>query len=111
MTVNSEGTRLSSVQVRSIREELDEQLLWRTTRVNELEASLEEGDDTSRQDVLVSIAAAERDLAETRRALDSLADGTFGRCAGCAVDIPFERLKIRPLARYCITCQRLHETR
>jgi len=109
MTVNSEGTRLSSVQVRSIREELEEQLLWRTTRLAELEASLEEGED--RQDVLVAIAAAGRDLAETKRALDSLDDGTFGRCAGCAAEIPFERLKIRPLARYCIACQRRHEAR
>lgn len=109
MSVSSEGTRLSSVQVRSIREELDEQLLWRTTRLNELEASLEDGAD--RQDVLVAIAAAGRDLAETRRALDSLDDGTFGQCAGCSATIPFERLKIRPLARYCIACQRRHEAR
>ncbi|MER6177322.1 TraR/DksA C4-type zinc finger protein [Streptosporangium sp. NPDC001681] len=111
MSVNSEGTRLSSVQARIIREELDEQLLWRTTRVNELEASVEDGEVASRQDELVALAAAGRDLAETRRALESLDAGTYGRCAGCEADIPFERLKIRPLARYCIACQRRHEAR
>ncbi|WP_326644195.1 TraR/DksA C4-type zinc finger protein [Streptosporangium sp. NBC_01755] len=111
MSVSSEGTRLSSVQVRIIREELDEQLLWRTTRLNELEASVEDEEVSSRQDVLVAIAVAGRDLAETRRALESLAADTYGRCVGCDADIPFERLKIRPLARYCIACQRRHEAR
>jgi DnaK suppressor protein len=42
---------------------------------------------------------------EIDAALDRIADGTYGRCAGCGVDIPVERLELRPSAAGCVACQ------
>ena len=42
---------------------------------------------------------------EIDAALDRIADGTYGRCAHCGVDIPIERLEIRPFAAGCVACQ------
>jgi DnaK suppressor protein len=38
-------------------------------------------------------------------ALDRIADGTYGRCRHCHVDIPVERLALRPYAAGCVACQ------
>ncbi|NVD74714.1 TraR/DksA family transcriptional regulator [Duganella sp. BJB1802] len=54
------------------------------------------------------------DLA-TLRGLDSacarLADGSYGRCQGCGVAIPHERLRVQPTAHMCLPCQQAHERR
>jgi RNA polymerase-binding transcription factor DksA len=34
---------------------------------------------------------------------------SYGRCADCGLEIPFERLKAEPAALRCIDCQRVHE--
>lgn len=44
-------------------------------------------------------------IGEIDAALDRIADGTYGRCAGCGVDIPVERLELRPFAAGCVACQ------
>jgi DnaK suppressor protein len=48
----------------------------------------------------------ERELIdEIDTALDRIADGTYGRCANCGVDIAVERLESRPSAAGCAACQ------
>jgi DnaK suppressor protein len=42
---------------------------------------------------------------EIDAALDRIADGTYGRCTHCGVDIPVERLEFRPFAAGCVACQ------
>ncbi|WP_448624353.1 TraR/DksA family transcriptional regulator [Geodermatophilus sp. URMC 64] len=42
---------------------------------------------------------------EIDAALDRIADGTYGVCAHCRVDIPLERLEFRPFAAGCVACQ------
>jgi DnaK suppressor protein len=37
-------------------------------------------------------------------ALDRLAAGTYGTCAGCSGPIPFGRLVVMPEATGCVTC-------
>lgn len=37
-------------------------------------------------------------------ALERLAAGTYGTCAGCSAPIPFGRLLVMPEARGCVTC-------
>ncbi|MEV4327898.1 TraR/DksA C4-type zinc finger protein, partial [Microbispora rosea] len=68
-------------------------------------------DDTARLALLADLAATERGVAELRKALERIEEGSYGRCADCTAVIPFGRLKIRPMARYCIACQRRHEAR
>ncbi|WP_424534545.1 TraR/DksA family transcriptional regulator [Sphaerisporangium viridialbum] len=112
MTTNGEMTRLSAVQTRVLREEMETQLAWRTTQLSDLKSSIENGDvQDARQEVLADIAATGRVIAEIRRGLGRVDDGTYGRCAGCGSGIPFDRLKIRPLSRYCMACQLRHESR
>jgi DnaK suppressor protein len=104
-------TGLSSVQIQALRQELEEQLQRRLSQLESLKASADGSTaaEMSWQDVEVAMAATNRAIEETRRCLEELDAGTYGRCANCSADIPFERLKIRPMTRYCITCQRKRE--
>lgn len=104
-------TGLSSVQMQALREELEEQLQRRIGQLKSLKESADGGTaaEMSWQDVQIAQAATERAIADTKRCLEMLDEGTYGRCVHCSTPIPFERLKIRPLARYCITCQRKRE--
>jgi len=42
---------------------------------------------------------------EIDAALDRIAEGTYGACVHCGVDIPTERLEFRPYAAGCVACQ------
>jgi DnaK suppressor protein len=73
----------------------------------------DEGDE-SVADLMADIDNAEltRDLAELRAleaALERIADGSYGACIDCGLEIGFERLKVEPGALRCIECQRVHE--
>ena len=70
--------------------------------------------DKAAADLLSDIDQAEvtRDLNEVRAleaAQSRLADGSFGACADCGVEIAFERLRANPAATRCLDCQRVHE--
>jgi DnaK suppressor protein len=70
--------------------------------------------DEAVADLLSDLDNAElsRDLAELRAleaARERIAQGSYGVCADCGDDIPFERLSAEPAALRCITCQRVHE--
>ncbi|MCZ2405443.1 MAG: TraR/DksA C4-type zinc finger protein [Burkholderiales bacterium] len=53
--------------------------------------------------VLTDIDAA--DLARIRLALDAMEDGSYGLCAECGCDIPFERLRAEPQTQHCVPCK------
>ena len=44
-------------------------------------------------------------IQKIKDALERLEDGTFGICERCEQDIGIERLRIRPVTTYCITCK------
>jgi len=73
----------------------------------------DEGDE-SVADLMADIDNAEltRDLVELRAleaALERIAEGSYGACIDCGLEIGFERLKVEPGALRCIECQRVHE--
>ncbi|WP_449063234.1 TraR/DksA family transcriptional regulator [Planomonospora algeriensis] len=107
------GTHLSSVQLGTIREELEEQLFRWNKRLAELEAAVNDDavEVSEKAELLADLVSAERNAAVVRDALEGLAGLTYGRCDGCGSAIPFERLKARPLARLCVECQRRREIR
>ncbi|MEV1175936.1 TraR/DksA C4-type zinc finger protein [Nonomuraea sp. NPDC049784] len=111
MTETRRTSHLSSVQLQALRQDLQEQLERRSRHLLGLRAEAQDGSgaDDTWQELLVSLTTADRAIAELTQALDRLTAGTYGRCAHCEAGIPFERLKIRPLARYCIACQRRYE--
>jgi DnaK suppressor protein len=71
---------------------------------------MEDTDDWAAADAMAAmdISLVSRDLtvlAEVERALGRMADGTYGECADCGVDIPYARLAAYPAATRCVTCQ------
>jgi DnaK suppressor protein len=58
-------------------------------------------------DRLVDVAAHDQlrgVLADVRRALTKLEEGTYGSCDSCGRSIPPERLEMRPWATLCVGC-------
>ena len=57
-------------------------------------------------------AAVTRDLTELRAveaARQRMENGVYGMCVSCEADIPFERLKVQPIAERCAPCQEHYE--
>lgn len=43
-------------------------------------------------------------------ALERLAEGTYRQCANCGGKIPLERLRAKPSASLCVSCQELKDS-
>ena len=50
-----------------------------------------------------------KELAEIELALDKIVKGTYGICEMCEEPIGIARLKVKPFARFCITCREITE--
>jgi DnaK suppressor protein len=69
----------------------------------EVRDSVEDGDARMSASVdLVQLQRQEEELREIRHARDRMRSGDYGRCETCDEPIAFERLKIRPAARFCL---------
>lgn len=51
------------------------------------------------------ITSARQAVSDTAQALRRMAEGSYGNCERCAAEIPLQRLKILPHARFCAPCQ------
>ena len=61
--------------------------------------------DLENQDALEGIENSElQEIHQIREALNRIAQGTYGVCAKCGVDIDPKRLKALPTATRCISC-------
>jgi DnaK suppressor protein len=49
-------------------------------------------------------------VADSANALQRISNGTYGPCERCGRDIPLGRLRMRPDARYCVSCELLLAT-
>ena len=49
------------------------------------------------------------ELIEIENSLDKIKNGTYGICESCDDEIDSQRLKVKPHARYCITCRQIAE--
>ena len=50
----------------------------------------------------------EKQLFEIEDALKRIVEGTYGICEDCHIEIPEERLRALPSARYCLDCSKKH---
>jgi RNA polymerase-binding transcription factor DksA len=80
----------------------------------EVAGAVHDTGDEALADLVADVDNAEvtRDLAEVRElgaARARIADGSYGVCADCGVDIPVERLRAQLAALRCIACQERHE--
>ncbi|BDY12319.1 RNA polymerase-binding protein DksA [Hydrogenimonas cancrithermarum] len=55
------------------------------------------------------LSAQQRELEEIDEALAKIQHGTFGVCEMCEEPIGMQRLKVKPFAKYCITCRQIAE--
>ncbi|MGW0776742.1 TraR/DksA family transcriptional regulator [Streptomyces sp. NPDC002835] len=78
----------------------------RNSRLTQLEAMENEGNDAPQELMLAQKASISRVLAEIDAAFERLEAGAYGRCQECACAVPVERLEILPYARCCVGCQR-----
>ncbi|MDE1918214.1 MAG: TraR/DksA family transcriptional regulator [Sphingomonadales bacterium] len=65
------------------------------------EMAVETEDDTS---IEGQAALVSREMASISRALDRVANGTYGQCVKCGAQISARRLEARPEAALCIEC-------
>jgi len=96
---------------RGIREDLK---ATSTERYADLAGEVNDSGDESVADQMVDLNAAmiERELGEftaVETARKRMADGEYGDCIDCGVDIPFARLAAYPAATRCIECQSQRE--
>jgi DnaK suppressor protein len=55
------------------------------------------------------IAKQMKKLEEIELALDKIANGDYGICEMCEDEIDIERLKVKPFAKFCISCREINE--
>jgi len=52
-----------------------------------------------------------QEISEIASALARIESGDYGVCIDCGVEIPEERLEVKPFARRCIQCEEKNESR
>ncbi len=105
------ATALAATELAAKRAELEEalgRLAAPSTDEGGISFGKRVGDGTSIAVERLSQVAAHDRLqtmyAEVCRAQDKLTAGSYGRCDGCGVDIPDDRLLALPWAVRCMTC-------
>ena len=77
--------------------------LRESTGGDEVDAAL----DAAQNELSSQLAEVEsRELAHIENALARMREGHYGKCEGCASNIPLARLQALPYATFCIDCQR-----
>lgn len=70
----------------------------------------DEAEEAIERDLIYHLSLNEKqELEEINLAIKKIEDGHYGSCVSCGADIPIERLKIKPSARYCTKCQEKYE--
>jgi DnaK suppressor protein len=71
--------------------------------------SLEEAaDEVEEYETLLPIEyTLETELRDINLALEKIKKGRYGKCEKCQKEIPLDRLKASPEARFCLKCQKL----
>jgi RNA polymerase-binding transcription factor DksA len=100
-------TIIANRDLHPLRQALREQFDRHTEDLTDLttHGTSPERDGLDPHTLTVLIDSTRQALADTTEALGRMAAGTYGRCEGCALDIPAERLEILPHARFCVPCQ------
>jgi RNA polymerase-binding transcription factor DksA len=109
-TLTSGAEPLTTIQRMQVRDLLS--LRWReqvklVTDLAVRRHSIDDADPmhTALVNVLdTQLAATRRMLVDIETALKRLDSGSYGRCDGCELRIPFEQLELRPATRFCTRC-------
>jgi RNA polymerase-binding protein DksA len=85
--------------------------LPRSVPMSHVEDEAERGEERTRE--ALRHAEQERDIDELRAisaARERMADGHYGICTDCGIDIPLARLQAQPTASRCVPCQERFES-
>ncbi|GAA2332961.1 hypothetical protein GCM10010431_64990 [Streptomyces kunmingensis] len=115
--IDDRTTTLSAEDFAALRENLNEQRLFRQDQLQQLSTAAATRADAlrarqapSQTEVRVQLAASARMvLADVEAALARMDRGRYGACHLCRGPIDRERLMIVPQARHCARCQQVRE--
>lgn len=108
---------LSLDDLAALRENLQEQRLFRQEQLQQIEAVPLTGDPAEQRAAALSevraklTASARMVLHDVEAALRRMAEGGYGVCHLCRGPIDRDRLTVVPQARYCARCQQVRESR
>ncbi|WP_344046163.1 hypothetical protein [Streptomyces thermoalcalitolerans] len=110
--IGDRDTHMTPEDLAVLRENLEEQRLFRQEQVRQLSAAESsradaelQGQAASQVEVRVKLAACARMvLADVEAALARMDEGGYGICLRCRGPVERERLLIVPQARYCGRC-------
>ncbi|CAL9325461.1 TraR/DksA family transcriptional regulator [Streptomyces sp. SudanB182_2057] len=116
-THDGSTTALSAEDLAALRENLNEQRLFRREQLRRLASppapragGVAARQTAARAEVGAKLAASARMvLTDVEAALKRMDEGSYGICRLCRRTIDLERLKIVPQARYCARCQQAKE--
>jgi DnaK suppressor protein len=119
-SVNERNAGIQNPKYRDIRRDLERQRAAILNDVgevlthrNDLAAFPDVGDQASAEmDQNFSMRIRERErklLKKIDEALERMDAATYGTCERCGGDIPYKRLKARPVTTFCIECKTLQE--
>jgi RNA polymerase-binding transcription factor DksA len=96
-------------ELEALRAQLEEQYEGHTERLAQLLVPQNprrgrEGRGGNPAATAAALSASRRALAEVARALQRMAEGTYGRCERCTETIPVAHLELRPTDRFCPSC-------
>ena len=94
-------------ELEALRARLEEQYEGHTERMAQLLAPQnppKRGRAGNPAATAAALSASRRALTEVARALQRMAEGTYGRCERCTETIPVAHLELRPTDRFCPTC-------
>jgi DnaK suppressor protein len=126
--VRSNESPWTSDELGAIREELEAELVRISRDLRGLESSIAEvlrdsgdgaGDDSAdtgskafeRDQGMTLLANSRESRFQTERALQRLADGTYGTCESCGEGAGKARLQAFPRATLCVSCKQKQERR
>ncbi|MBU1076937.1 MAG: TraR/DksA C4-type zinc finger protein [Spirochaetes bacterium] len=70
----------------------------------------DEAMESIEREIIYDLSIAEKkELEEINTAIKKLEEGTYGVCEMCDKDIPIERLKVKPYAKFCTHCREIDE--
>jgi DnaK suppressor protein len=119
MSLNRQQSAELGAQIEARRRALLDEIREDVARVRrdqygELAGPAPDPGDQSVADLIADLEQADlgRDLDELRAieaARSRFAEGSYGACAECGIDIEYQRLRANPTAVRCIECQRAYE--
>lgn len=104
------SSALTDGQLHALKAELEEFLAEQRGRLQRSESLFRElvadtsVDAIEREAARRAAGQAYEAIQDANRALDDIANGTYGACARCGRRIPFERLEALPRTRNCVAC-------